>query len=191
MTQTPNPGPSPETINAATADLVRKLPHSDGKIREKFQIGATKGRRGGGATTTTTTPKNLDVPFLGNDNNNNNNDINDENKSLRRGTRLGHNSTITSRAKHDRRHRSSSPKRKQQQQQDSIIVTTPSSSNRHRSKSRTSGDSTSLNGGNSSTGSPDYYRKNVLGQHLVASKSKVTESTGAGSCSVCESTAES
>jgi hypothetical protein len=201
LMQTPNPGPSQKLL-ASTTDMLRRIPHSDGKVREKYHIGSVKGRRCDATSTTTTatfknSPKNLEAPFLsGNDNK--------EYKAPRRGTRLGHtnysnnrhnNNKATSKAQNDPRHRSTSPKRKQQQQQQNqqqhpkqkegnVIVTT--SSNKHRNKSTTSGDSKAT-----STGSPNCG-KNILDQHLVATKSKVIESirTG-GSCSVCESTAES
>jgi hypothetical protein len=166
LMQTPNSGPSKNTINAATVDLARRVPHSDGKVREKYKLGPAKGRCG----IATSTPVKLDAPFWGNNT--------EDYKSQRRGTRSGHNNKkITSRSKHDPRQRSSSPERKQQQ--DDVIV--PTSSNRHRSKSRTSGESMI---------SFSYHRKDVLGQHLVSTKSKVPEATDE-SCSVCESTAES
>jgi hypothetical protein len=58
--QTPNPGSSKNTINAATVDLSRRVPHSDGKVREKYELGPAKGRCG----IATTTPMNLNAPFF-------------------------------------------------------------------------------------------------------------------------------
>jgi hypothetical protein len=100
LMQTPNSGPSKNTINAATVDLVRRVPHSDGKVREKYKLDpAVKGCCG----IATTTPMNLNAPFLG--------DNTEEYKSLLcRGSRSGHNNKkTTSRANHDPRHRSSCP----------------------------------------------------------------------------------
>jgi hypothetical protein len=124
--QTPNSGPSKNTIKAVTVDLARRVPHSNGEVSEKYKLGSAKRCCG----IATTTPMNMNAQFWGNNT--------EEYKALRRGTRSGHNNSRTTyRAKHDLRHRSSSPRRKQQQ--DDVIV--PTSSNRHRSNSRTSGES--------------------------------------------------